>query len=110
MGTFNAHWSGSGTADVIHSTPAWLLAEFGLVGSLMIAAPIVVFLCGELKHCRSNDHAGNLLVLTIMAATVMSLVHELLYQRSLWLLIGLCLARKRHSASSAEPDTRSALR
>lgn len=98
LGYYNAHWNGAGTADVIHSTPIWILAEFGTVGAIAFAAPLVYLFWSELKLFRRNDAAGNLLVLILTVFSVMSLVHELLYQRTFWFLFGMCLAVPRSQA------------
>lgn len=75
---------------IIHSTPLWLLAETGLVGFLVFAVPYVIVLRREIRgSLRSQaDSARILLVLSLLAFGVMSQVHDLMYQRAFWLLIG----------------------
>lgn len=75
---------------VIHSTPLWLLAETGLVGFLVFAIPYVSVLYREIRaSLRSHaDSARILLVLSLLAFGVMSQVHDLMYQRTFWFLIG----------------------
>jgi O-antigen ligase len=80
-----------GTPLVIHSTPLWLLAETGIVGFLIFATPILRIFWSETRK-PSHDLASKLLVLIIVAFAVMSSVHEMLYQRSFWLLLGAALA------------------
>jgi hypothetical protein len=77
---------------VIHSTPLWLLAEFGLVGTVIISAPLVRALWGELRQPAPKDDAGVMLIAIIIAFAIMSLVHEMMYQRLLWLMLGAGLA------------------
>jgi hypothetical protein len=77
---------------VIHSTPLWLLAEFGLVGTVIISAPLVRALWGELRQSAPKDDAGVMLIGIIIAFAIMSLVHEMMYQRLLWLMLGAGLA------------------
>ena len=38
---------------------------------------------------RHNDAAAQTIIMTLVAFTIMSSVHELLYQRALWLLLGV---------------------
>lgn len=76
----------------IHSTPLWLLAEFGVVGFLTFVVPLSRVFLNEMKRFRANDLAGNLLVLAITGFSAMSLFHEMLYQRAFWFLLGAALA------------------
>lgn len=92
LGVFIHQWGGV-KALVLHSTPLWLLAEFGLVGLLVFFAPIARIVSVELLRFRSNDIAGNFIVLIIVGLGVMSLSHELLYQRTFWFLLGAALIR-----------------
>jgi len=80
-----------GAPLVIHSTPLWLLAETGLVGFLVFAASYVRIFRAEIAR-PSHDLASKLLILIMMAFAVMSLPHEMLYQRTFWLLLGAALA------------------
>ncbi|CAN5412426.1 hypothetical protein BH10PSE10_BH10PSE10_15670 [soil metagenome] len=78
-------------AFVIHSTPLWLLAEFGVVGTAAFLIPVVRILWAEAWRFRANDMAGNLALLLIVALAAMSLTHELLYQRTFWFLLGAAM-------------------
>jgi O-antigen ligase len=88
--------SGEG-ALIIHSTPLWLLAEGGLVtaaafGAAAIAA--VTGLVGQIRAGQPEAKADAWTALTLLLAfAIMSLAQELLYQRSLWFLLGLSLFR-----------------
>jgi len=83
---------GAGRAPlVIHSTPLWLLAETGLVGLVILSTPIFrIFWCEVRRDTR--DNSAFLLMLIIAGFAAMSLVHEMLYQRTFWLLLGTALA------------------
>ncbi|HYL33491.1 MAG TPA: glycosyltransferase [Stellaceae bacterium] len=85
---------------IIHSTPLWLLAETGFVGFLMFAVPYVSVLHREIRESLKGhaDSARILLVLSLLAFGVMSQVHDLMYQRTFWFLIGAALF-------SAEPKS-----
>lgn len=91
LGVFVAQGS-SAQPLAIHSTSLWLLAEFGIVGFLAFLVPALRVLLNEVRRFRANDLAGNILVLSIAGFSAMSLFHELLYQRSFWLLLGAALA------------------
>ncbi len=79
---------------IIHSTPIWLLAEFGLFGlAAMIWALVIMW--GHVKGMRPSrllTHDAALILLLICFALFCQL-HEMLYQRALWLFIGALLAR-----------------
>jgi O-antigen ligase len=91
LGSFFAA-SKSTTSKVIHSTPLWLLAEFGLVGTAIFVLPVARIAAAELRRIRGIDASGRLALLIIIALAIMSFVHELLYQRTFWLLLGAALA------------------
>ena len=80
----------AGEPLVIHSTAIWLLAETGLVGFAVFLAAAWRLLREAVRH--RAEPAGLLLLLILCALAVMSLVHELLYQRAFWLLLGAALA------------------
>lgn len=78
---------------IIHSTPLWLLAETGLVGFLVFAVPYVSVLHREIRESLKGhaDSARILLVLSLLAFGVMSQVHDLMYQRAFWFLLGAAI-------------------
>ncbi|MGH7015368.1 MAG: methyltransferase domain-containing protein, partial [Stellaceae bacterium] len=82
-----------GTFTIIHSTPLWLLAETGLVGFAVFAAAYLYVLRREIRGSieNSTDAAGILLVLSLLAFGLMAQVHDLMYQRVFWLLVGAAL-------------------
>jgi hypothetical protein len=76
-------------ALVIHSVPIWFMAEMGLVG----LAAWLVFVAGLVRVgiaalARDVPHARSLLVV-VAVFVVMSLVHDLMFQRPLWFVAGL---------------------
>jgi O-antigen ligase len=80
----------TGVPLVIHSTPIWLLAETGLIGfAVFMAAAYRLFASA---HSRRNEPAALLLLLILGGMAIMSLVHELLYQRAFWILLGAVVA------------------
>lgn len=82
----------SGTALVIHSTPIWLLAEGGVVGLAAFAIPGGLIFLNSWR-ARQSDMSAQTVILTLVTFAVMSSVHELLYQRMLWLVLGVSLVR-----------------
>ncbi len=100
LGAFiDSHSKGNEFPLIIHSTPIWLLAEMGLVGCLVFVVPWVLIVKREWRDwfasARRHDSAGILLLLSLMGFAFMAEVHELLYQRALWLILGAALASKR---------------
>lgn len=90
LGAFFEITRRAGKAVVIHSVGLWLAAEAGLVGLVVFcAAPIGIFL----RHWRGAvaSRSSLLLILLLTAFAVMSLAHEILYQRGFWLLFGAAL-------------------
>ena len=96
---------------IIHSTPIWLLAETGVVGFLVFAVPGLVVLFREIRRSIQGGSgvAGTLIVLSLLAFGVMSQVHELLYQRSLWLVLGATLVSQGASGARDSLTRRSEL-
>jgi hypothetical protein len=93
LGVFiERHLRETGVMLVIHSTPLWLLAEFGLVGTLVIASPLIRTFLRELRPAFRRDDTALVLVFIITAFAVMSLAHEMMYQRLFWLMLGAALA------------------
>ncbi len=76
-------------ALVIHSVPVWFMAEMGLVG----LAAYLIFVAGLVRVglvalARDAPQARSLLVV-VAVFVVMSLVHDLFFQRPLWFVAGL---------------------
>ncbi|GGE34098.1 hypothetical protein GCM10007276_09320 [Agaricicola taiwanensis] len=93
LGAFvHDHMTTTGEFLVIHSTPLWLLAEFGLFGALLIGVPFVRVALNEIRRPFPRDDAAVLLIGSISAFAVMSLAHEMMYQRLFWLVLGAGLA------------------
>jgi len=93
LGSFFAASSAAATPEkpamVIHSTPLWILAEFGIVGLGAFGALFGTFGFWLYRNADvSPDVKAGILVLLVWAA--MSLPHELMYQRAPWFILGLC--------------------
>ncbi|WP_337875716.1 O-antigen ligase family protein [Elioraea sp.] len=94
LGAFvHGHLVETGTPLVIHNTLLWLLAEFGAVGTLPWLG---LFLGAVLVALRHLDAAGSRWAVALLGVlgcfALFSLVHDILYQRVLWLLLGALLA------------------
>jgi len=80
-----------GVHVIIHSTPIWLMAEMGILGLLAFVVPAIRILLREIRHMKTDAVSG-VLVMIVLTFAIMSTVHELLYQRAMWLLFGAALA------------------
>lgn len=79
----------SGTPLVIHNTLIWLLAELGVVGASVFVMGFVVLI-----YCtwRSRAARDRLLFMALLVFGLFSMVHEVLYQRIFWLVLGVIIA------------------
>lgn len=76
---------------VIHSTPVWLLAEFGILGAGVLLSALGWVLFSTIRS--GFGYSGNRAVFMLLAIfLVFGLVHEIFYQRIFWLVIGICIA------------------
>jgi hypothetical protein len=93
LGVFMANsteWFGHPT--VIHNTLIWILAEFGLLGAIVLGWSFLK-LGG---YATKSDSSGNslsrsALLLLLILFIVFSQFHELLFQRIFWLIAGALL-------------------
>lgn len=88
-----------GAALQVHNTALWLLSEFGIVGLAVFAGCYFGFLLflyrarGRLAERDPPLAAAVVAGLLIMVAWgADSLVHELMYQRLPWFILGMCAA------------------
>lgn len=81
--------------DVIDSTPILILTETGLVGIIIFALffwLIIFNLSVDLKVSSRNTQTINSIALGIfLTFAIMSVMHELLYTRFLWFILGVAL-------------------
>ena len=82
----------------IHNTALWLLAETGLAGFLAMAGIFVVLFHKVWRLSRappgeldSGTWFQSAVLLILIGWAVMSLFHELMYQRVIWLFAGMAL-------------------
>ena len=79
-------------STVIHSTPVWLLAEFGLFGAGVLLV-ILIYITVEITRIGYNNSANRAVVMLLAVFIIFGLVHEIFYQRIFWLALGICISR-----------------
>ena len=77
---------------VIHSTPLWILAEFGLFGGIVFGWVFLKLMTFVFKQ-PSNLPVRNILLLMLLVFIIFSSVHEIFYQRIFWLMLGMVMAK-----------------
>lgn len=93
--TMAIHAERYGVPLIVHNTVLWLLADTGLVGlaAFLGLAWALVRPLFPLRRGPAADRAVRLAALLLVIGFVcMSMAHELLYQRVLWLVLGLAAA------------------
>lgn len=82
--------------DIIDTTPLWLLTETGIVGISAFLLFCLFALHALWRGSRVIETDSDLLrlalIFTFIGFAIMSLFHELLYSRHLWLMLGMALA------------------
>lgn len=80
-----------GLPVIPHSTPVWILAEMGVVGGIVFALVGFFLIREAIRLSRDEDRCfdGNLMILIIGVLFLFGLVHEMLYQRMFWFVLGL---------------------
>jgi uncharacterized membrane protein YbhN (UPF0104 family) len=82
-----------GHPGVIHSTPLWVLAEFGLLGEALFGWMLFRLAQYALPAVRGRTMPRRVaFLLLLLTFVVFSLFHEMFYQRILWLVMGALLA------------------
>ena len=92
LGAYYERTAKDGLALVVHSTPIWLLAETGLIGFLIFAAAAGLVLQFAWKRSCAGDEVSRSLLLFLIGFAAMAMVHELLFQRIIWFIIGIAIA------------------
>ena len=89
------HLKRRGTPHVIHSSYLWLLAEFGIVGFiafLTVPANVVQWIWRNWVGRWEWDWTIIAGIGCLVTFGLMSLVHELVYQRIVWFMCGILFA------------------
>lgn len=80
-----------GFESIIHNTLLWIMAEMGLIGALPFLVAFFLIVRSVWRRRVDVVRAQGLLLLMLVFA-VMSLFHEVLYQRIFWLGLGALTA------------------
>jgi hypothetical protein len=78
--------------QVVHSTPLWILAEFGLVGLVIMIWAIYKLVTYVGRGSMSLSPHRTALFLHLLGFLVFCLFHEIFYQRIFWLVLGAVMA------------------
>ena len=93
LGTFMLNRENAGLpAMVIHNVPIWFMAEMGLVGLLAYVAFVASLVAVGIAALRRHETFGHALLVAVAVFVVMSLVHDLFFQRTFWFVAGLMVA------------------
>jgi hypothetical protein len=83
------HIEQTGTALIIHNSMLWVAAELGIVGFAIFAMPAVLVVRAVFANRQWSDISSKVVIIGCMVVMfVMSLVHDMFYQRLFWLLMG----------------------
>ncbi len=89
----------TGVPLVVHNSLLWLAAEFGLVGLLAVAVLPATILWALLKDRGWRAEWSWVVALGgLVALGIFSMVHDMVYQRAFWLLLGAAVAAPRQAA------------
>lgn len=81
-----------GHPTVIHNTPLWILAEFGLLGMAVLGWSFLKLVTYSIKpSSSSNQLSRSALLLLLVLFMFFSQFHEMLFQRIFWLIGGALL-------------------
>lgn len=73
---------------VIHNTFVWLLAELGMVGTLIFVFPFALVFANAWHERKTHSVATITLFLSLLVFSINQLVHDVFFQRIFWLLFG----------------------
>lgn len=94
MGGFMHHYQqvANGTVFTIHTSALWLLVETGIVGLTLFLSLFASLFWGLFRRAKPDGdvYAIAMCVILVFAAGV-SIGTEIIYQRHLWLLVGLAV-------------------
>ena len=91
--------------DVMDSTPIWLLAETGIVGLVLFVGFYFCVMRVLWSKAREQDNMAALfaeaLFVFLLLFGLMSLFHEVMYTRYLWVMMGMGVALRAKQSSAA---------
>jgi hypothetical protein len=90
---------------IIHNSPIWILAECGLAGASVFSRFIYQTIHGLCTTYSPQIEKGRTYGLWGIFLTVgaLSMVHEVLYQKIIWIALGLLLAKSSLKAECGHP-------
>jgi len=104
LGTFLLSRETSGTvALVIHSVPIWFMAEMGLVGLAAYGLFVASLVARGVAELRENAPQARGLLVAVAVFVVMSLAHDLFFQRTFWFVAGLLVVEATAVVRSPAP-------
>jgi hypothetical protein len=103
-GFYERQLTATGSQLVIHSTPVWLLAEFGLIGTLIIAVYPALNVVDWIRGThRDRSARGVFLVGILLVFLLFGIAHEISYQRIFWLALGAAVGVAAREARDPGP-------
>lgn len=85
-----------GLTDTIHSTSLWIMTEMGIVGLLIFVSFYILCLKALWKRGPSKENFFSIFSFAtfyfLLCFGLMSLVHEFIYTRHMWMIMGFALA------------------
>lgn len=85
-----------GLTDTIHSTSLWIMTEMGIVGLLIFVSFYILCLKALWKRGPSKENFSSIFSFAtfyfLLCFGLMSLVHEFIYTRHMWMIMGFALA------------------
>lgn len=87
------------TRNIIDNTGLWLLTETGIIGFGIFAASYIFMALALSRSARNFQNPENILplaaLLVMLCFGIFSLLHEILYTRFFWFILGMALALPR---------------
>lgn len=85
--------SGGGGILVIHSTPVWILAEFGIIGAAIVLSLPVIHVHRLYKSgFRALSTPTLYLMNCVIVFAAFGVLHDMAYQRAFWFVFGAAAA------------------
>ena len=88
-----------------HSTPLWVLEEFGLVGFGLFLMAFGLLLWGLRQNWPAVGACGPPIMLLLTGWAAMSIMHEMFHQRLVWFVLGALLAKPLVEAKGPSTDS-----
>lgn len=80
-----------GRPTVIHSTPVWVLSEFGLFGLVIVGWAFLSFV-RFFRQVGTPLPAHRAILMLLLVFSLFGIVHEIFFQRIFWLALGATVA------------------